>query len=280
MNSVSNNYLSQEELVSNNIGLTYYCLHSFSIYANYPNYDDYVSAAQFGLVKAAKTFKPDKNIQFSTYAARCIKNEILMFMRKQKKQQNVQSLEEPIRFQRSSNDFNDISVLDTIADPNSDFIQKIEDTESFLLVLEICLNELSVLYQQIIYGWLSDLTQREISKKLSCSQSYVSRVLKKAFTTIKIKLYKEDKIRKEKHKISLAIQNNSYYEITIQIEKNNLKKDLYEFVSERLSESCSVAISKNGIIVQISLHNKPFLVLSDLVENLDFFHTHYDSTCV
>lgn len=84
----------EEELIANNMGLVYMQLHSLNL-----AYDDEAfSHAMEGLMNAARSYEPDKGVQFSTYASVCIYNAIQMLIRKRnaKKQLTVVSYEEPL----------------------------------------------------------------------------------------------------------------------------------------------------------------------------------------
>ena len=76
---------SQKQLATDNINLVYYMVHKMGFNAYHPDFDDFVSAGMEGLVKAANTFDSKKGFKFTSYAARCINNDILIFMRKKKK---------------------------------------------------------------------------------------------------------------------------------------------------------------------------------------------------
>jgi len=147
--------------------------------------DDLLSCGTIGLIKAVNTFKPEKGTQISTYAARCIENEILMFLRVNKKHQNVGSLNESFG---SESDGDDICLVDIIPD-----IDRHEIAEQKLMIKKL-IDEmrlrLSAREYQIInlrYGIENNVTlpQREVAKKMNISRSYISRIEKHAIEIIR-----------------------------------------------------------------------------------------------
>ena len=140
-----------------------------------------------GLIKAISTFDISKSTRLSTYAARCIDNELLMMLRMRKKTARDVSLYEPIGTDKEGNE---ISLLDVTLSKQEDFAEMISRREDISKVRRLVSTVLSDREKEIItmrYG-LSDeqeLTQREIGEKLGISRSYVSRIEKKALLTLK-----------------------------------------------------------------------------------------------
>ena len=151
--------------------------------------EDLVSIGTIGLIKGIKTYKIDKNIKLATYASRCIDNEILMFLRKNKKRMSEVSLEDSINFDSEGNELK----LEDIYGTEEDIIEKcIEDEENQkLLINEILkLNERDKSIMEYRYGLFgkNELTQKELANKMSISQSYISRIEKKVVKKLKILL--------------------------------------------------------------------------------------------
>ena len=149
--------------------------------------EDLVSIGTIGLIKGIKTYKLDKNIKLATYASRCIDNEILMFLRKNKKRNNEVSFEDSVNF---DNEGNEVHIED-IYGTDEDIIQKaIEDKDNKLL-LEREVKNLSGRDKEIIefrYGLFGkkELTQKDLADKLAISQSYISRIEKKVIKRLKL----------------------------------------------------------------------------------------------
>ena len=149
--------------------------------------EDLVSIGTIGLIKGIKTYKLDKNIKLATYASRCIDNEILMFLRKNKMRNNEVSFEDSVTFDNEGNELH----IEDIYGTDEDIIQKaIEDKDNKLL-LEREVKNLSGRDKEIIefrYGLFGkkELTQKDLADKLAISQSYISRIEKKVIKRLKL----------------------------------------------------------------------------------------------
>ena len=148
--------------------------------------EDLVSIGTIGLIKGIKTYKRDKNIKLATYASRCIDNEILMYLRKNKKIKTEVSLEESLSFDPDGNELKLEDVLGTEKDVVTKRIE--EETEKKLMMEEI--NKLPGRDKEIIvlrYGLdgKKALTQKEVADILGISQSYISRIEKKVIRKLK-----------------------------------------------------------------------------------------------
>jgi RNA polymerase sporulation-specific sigma factor len=150
--------------------------------------DDVISCGTIGLIKAINTFKGDKGTQISTYAARCIENEILMFLRVTKKHQQVGSLNESLGDDR---DGSEISLIDIITkDTEQNDIDRAELKSMLTKLIAEMKKQLSKREYDIInlrYGIDSQiaLPQREVADKLGISRSYISRIEKHALGIVK-----------------------------------------------------------------------------------------------
>lgn len=149
--------------------------------------DDLISIGTIGLIKAISTFDSAKATRLSTYAARCIDNELLMMLRSKKKHSKEVSLYEPIGTDKEGNEIN---LLDVIESPPVDVVEDYstrEDVSYLLSSLETTLTPKE--YQVICFRFglfgEKEQTQREIAKKLSISRSYVSRIEKNALNKLR-----------------------------------------------------------------------------------------------
>lgn len=151
--------------------------------------NDLVSIGLEALIKSIDTYQISKNFAFSTYVTRCIDNEILMFLRKNKKFLNIDSMEKPIK---STENNDEIELKDTILDEDSDIIIDYEEKELYLIVREIIENlptdEKDIISPQFGLIGYGTLTQNEIADKLNVSQSKISRSTSVILQKIKIKL--------------------------------------------------------------------------------------------
>ena len=149
--------------------------------------EDLLSIGTIGLIKAVVTFNPDKCVRLGTYAARCIENEILMYMRAKKKSSKEISLYEPIGADREGNE---IQLFDIIETEEDDAHRKVELSDDIRLLYHKVESELSPRERLVLkmrYGLYNEeeYTQREIAKQLGISRSYVSRIEKSAIEKLR-----------------------------------------------------------------------------------------------
>ena len=148
--------------------------------------EDLVSIGTIGLIKGINTFSKDKNIKLATYASRCIDNEILMFLRKNKKIRTEVSIDASLSYDGEGNELHLEDVLGTEPDIVSRGIE--EETEKAIMMNEIMhLRPRDRDIMILRYGLLShkELTQKEVAEKLGISQSYISRIEKKVIKRLK-----------------------------------------------------------------------------------------------
>ena len=148
--------------------------------------EDLVSIGTIGLMKGVKTFSSDKNIKLATYASRCIDNEILMFLRKNKKVKGEVSFEESLSYDADGNELHLEDVLGTEADIVTKPLE--DDINKKLMMKEI--EKLNNRDREIIimrYGLFNreEKTQKEVADILGISQSYISRIEKKVIKRLK-----------------------------------------------------------------------------------------------
>lgn len=140
--------------------------------------NDLISIGTIGLIKAINTYNPNKGARLSTYAARCIDNEILMNIRSNKKINLEQSLYEPIGADREGNEVNLLDILGTEDDEVLNEVDLRLQTKELYDRIKEELNEREKQIIQFRYGLYNKpiKTQKEIAKELGISRSYVSRI--------------------------------------------------------------------------------------------------------
>jgi len=148
--------------------------------------EDLVSIGTIGLIKGVNTYKLDKNIKLATYASRCIDNEILMFLRKNKKRKGEVSFEDSLSYDSEGNELHLEDILGTDSDIVTRGLE--EETDKKMLYEEI--NSLNKRDKQIMvlrYGLYGndELTQKEVASLLGISQSYISRIEKKVIKKLR-----------------------------------------------------------------------------------------------
>ena len=149
--------------------------------------EDLLSIGTIGLMKAVVTFDPDKSARLASYAARCIENEVLMYLRGKKKSSKEVSLYEPIGTDKEGNQ---IHLLDIVESDEPDVVETIETDRRTREVLALVPKLLSGRERYIIenrYGLYAckPMTQREIAAALGISRSYVSRIEKRALEKLR-----------------------------------------------------------------------------------------------
>ena len=174
---------AKEKLIEHNLRLVVYLSKKYE--STKIDLEDLVSIGSIGLIKAINTYKNDKNIKLATYASRCIDNEILMYLRKNKKRNSDVSLDESLSFDSEGNELRLADILGTEDDIVTKDIEK--DDVKRIMLEEI--NKLNERDKQIIilrYGLFGkqDYTQKEVATMLGISQSYISRIEKKIIKNI------------------------------------------------------------------------------------------------
>ena len=175
---------ARNKLIEHNLRLVAHIVKKY--YMSTSDQDDLVSIGTIGLIKAVDTFDADKGIRLSSYAARCIENEILMFFRNCKKSAQDVSMTEPID---TDKDGNALILMDVMATEDlivDELDTKIKSEQLYRYIDEV-LSERERIIINLRYGLGGKipLTQREVAKKLNISRSYVSRIEKKSLLTLK-----------------------------------------------------------------------------------------------
>ena len=156
------------------------------------NYDkkDLISIGNVGLIKAVLTFDKSRNMEFATYAVRCIDNEILPFLRKLKKHQNIDSLDRTISKAGYKESY--VTTLGELISNKNDMVEEFDRKESYQIIREIISNlpaqekEIIMLY----FGFYNNklYTQAEIAERTSLAQSWISRSIKRIVKKIELQL--------------------------------------------------------------------------------------------
>ena len=149
--------------------------------------EDLLSIGTIGLIKGVVTFNPDKAVRLGTYAARCIENEILMYLRTRKKSARDVSLYEPIGTDWEGNEIQLFDIIESDADDAHEKVALGDDIRLLYSRIETVLSPRERLVLKMRYGLYNgdEFTQREIAKKLGISRSYVSRIEKSAIEKLR-----------------------------------------------------------------------------------------------
>ena len=166
--------------------------------------EDLISIGTIGLIKAVNTFDAGKKIRLSSYASKCIENELLMMIRGRKKRSKEVSLYEPIGTDKEGNE---ISLLDIMENEQADILEHMELRRSIGKLGELLYTKLDEREREILcmrygiglqeneedadgsrrvaVGCKEEVTQREIGAMLGISRSYVSRIEKRALLKLR-----------------------------------------------------------------------------------------------
>lgn len=174
---------AKNKLIEHNLRLVAHIIKKY--YSSYRDQEDLISIGTIGLIKAVSSFDYTKGTKFATYASRCIENEILMHFRNKKKSMHDVYLSDSIDVDKDGNSItlndiipDDVNILDSI-DLN------IKSAQMYRFIQEsLTTREQRILTMRYgLYG-TRPLTQREVAQKMNISRSYVSRIEKKAITTL------------------------------------------------------------------------------------------------
>ena len=184
---------ARNKLIEHNLRLVAHIVKKYD--KNNIDTDDLISIGTIGLIKGVDTFSSNKGVKITTYCARCIENEILMYFRSNNKYSKDISINEAIGYDK---DGNEIAILDILKAPKPDFIEDI-NTKDKINLLKQYLKILTTREKEILimrYGLNNseELTQKVIAKKLNISRSYVSRIEKRALTKILREFIKDKQI--------------------------------------------------------------------------------------
>ena len=177
----NNDKNARNKLIEHNLRLVAHIVKKYENTCN--DIDDLISIGTIGLIKGIDTFSNKNGAKLTTYAARCIENEILMYFRGDKKNQKNISINDSVGYDK---DGNEISFIDILKTPTPDYVNDITLKDNIKLLYKY-INILTDREKNIIikrYGLFNtkEQTQKEIAKDFNISRSYVSRIEKRALT--------------------------------------------------------------------------------------------------
>ena len=177
---------ARNKLIEHNLRLVAHIIKKY--YSTVNDQDDLISIGTIGLIKAIDTFDINKNIKLSSYASRCIENEILMYFRGIKKSAQDISLNETID---TDKDGNPLSLMDVLASDDNileDLNKKLNLGKLYAYIeSELSERERRVIYLRYGLRGNEPVTQREVADLLGVSRSYISRIETKALRTLRKK---------------------------------------------------------------------------------------------
>lgn len=173
----------RNKLIEHNLRLVAHIVKKFDAKGSMT--DDLISIGTIGLIKGIDSYEPNKNTKITTYAARCVQNEILMYYRSNKKMTKDVSLSDSIGYDKEGNE---VSLIEVLQEDKEDILDELH-TQELLQKLQKYIDILTPRERLILekrYGLSNteEKTQKEIAKELKISRSYVSRIEKRALTKI------------------------------------------------------------------------------------------------
>lgn len=181
---------NRELLIIHNLRLVVYIAKKFE--SKTTSTEDLVSIGTIGLMKAVKTFNPEKNIKLATYASRCIENEILMYLRKINNAKSEVSFDEPLSVDW---DGNELTLRDVLGTDPDDVFEEIEyDDEKRLLrktVEELPEKERRLMVMRFGLDGKKAQTQKQLADSMGISQSYISRLEKRILEKIRNEMLRQ-----------------------------------------------------------------------------------------
>lgn len=175
---LNGNDSAREKLIVHNLRLVVYIAKKFE--NSGVGIEDLVSIGTIGLIKAVRTFCPEKNIKLATYASRCIENEILMYLRKTSSKRNEISIDEPLNVDWDGNEL----LLSDILGSDPDIVNRdieFEDEKNLIIrtINSMGERERTIMSMRFGLNGEKEHTQREVADILGISQSYISRLEKR-----------------------------------------------------------------------------------------------------
>ncbi len=179
-------------LIEHNLRLVAHIVKKFE--TNEHDIDDLIGIGTIGLIKGIDTYSLGKKVKLTTYVAKCIENEILMYFRADKKNSKNISIYDGISYDKEGNE---ITILDILKTPEPDFIEEIYKNDNIVFLREymkvLTDREREILVKRYGLNGEDEVTQKEIAKEMGISRSYVSRIEKRATTKILREFIKNNK---------------------------------------------------------------------------------------
>ena len=151
--------------------------------------DDLISIGTIGLIKAVMTYDSKKGNRLAAYAARCIDNELLMYLRSKKKTAREISLYEPIGTDKEGNEIHLLDIVEGGGEDIAEQYNRKEDAVRLYCYLdsELKEQEKQVLLLRYGLGGKAEYTQKQVTARLGISRSYVSRIEKNAIEKLRLR---------------------------------------------------------------------------------------------
>ena len=261
----------QEQLVIDNYRLVGHIIKKFK--SDNISQDDLFSVGTIGLIKAAISFDDSKSVKFSTYASKCISNEISIFLKKENRYYSrVVSLDAPVRSnQEELNSYHEI-----VHDINTSVFEQIEEKESVTKYINIALNTLNPMNRLIILYRISGMTFDSISKKFGVSKQNISQ--REKMSKEKIQTYlNRTKIYNKTY--NMEIVDNLY---TVSFSPNNVQnfnKIFAHFLQKQGKANnlsgLRVNYSKELVLLQVPAQPEFLALIAEIIREIDSYNLEF-----
>ncbi len=256
------------DLVVNNQKLVYLVIQrNLGIAPNSPNYEDIVSIGTIGLAKAVVTYDPSKGITFSSYATKCIRNEIFMYFRRERKYEEAISLDQPIEEDDWGKSF---TLGDKISTP--DFVEEIINKEVFSQIVSIIINYLAGKTRLAILYWLGKMPRTDIAMILKISPNNVSKTVTKGIKKIQEVMNRQKQVPyKELFSFSTSIIGDEY-RISFSPKISEFNK-IFATVLQNLTPTEELPnfriCSGEKILLHVHADHEAFSFIADIIRKTD-----------
>lgn len=248
-----------QQKIEKNERLVYYFIKLLGKTKQDKEYEELVAIGKEGLTKAAITFKETKG-SFASYAITCIRNEIFMYFRNNKKHMNDISMNTPISIDK---DGGEILLEEAIEDKSSNFVERVHDRYDVVQAISVLLNCLKEREKIIMLYRIGGISQKEIGAIKGISRSYVSKIEKKAIKEIKRFIYS-----KLPYKEMFYVKTKEdYYEIEF------FYKDFGRICEEIESiQGFNIRYKEELVVIRIHVDNlEAFAIFADIIQRMQLY---------
>ena len=176
---------AKDVLIEHNMRLVAHIVKKY--HQNDRELEELISIGTIGLIKGVNSFDETKGSKLVTYAAKCIENELLMYIRLEKKKAREVSIYESVGTDKEGNE---VSYLDVIGNNDENTLNVLILSDNVVQLYEV-LNRLPddkgkqvIVLRYGLYG-RTPMTQKQVARLLGISRSYVSRIEKKALLALR-----------------------------------------------------------------------------------------------
>lgn len=177
---------ARNKLIEHNLRLVAHIVKKYDIKKEQT--EDLISIGTIGLIKAVDSFKPEKGHKLTTYASKCIENEILMYLRKSSSRRQESSIDEPLNTDGEGNELLLGDVLGTDGQVGAQLEQSDERELLLQAVGRLTPREKQIMELRFGLAGHREHTQKEVADQIGISQSYISRLEKRIIRRLRLEL--------------------------------------------------------------------------------------------